>query len=348
MSIGLPWGLALSSGINTYVPLLLVALFARYTHIVHVSPRFQWLVSDEAILLLAALALGEILAQKFPLLDNLWDFAHTLLRPMAGALAVGATLGTDRASALVVTMLLGAMLAGAAHSAKSSVRWVSTSKSFGLATPVLSFGEDATVVAGTLLSVYLPWVMLGIVLFFVVIFALIAPRLVRTLCFDLQIVAAWSKWLLGRMLHTPPPRGLRESLLELTPERLRSLSAQVVPGEEIFAALSGWKRSRGPRRCWLLLTSRRVLEVERRLFRKPRTRALAYDELVLTRERDLGLFSKLELLNRQNESWTLHLPKTQAAFGAMAIEKICELAHLSAGLTRSATSPQSSLASVGT
>ena len=91
MISGLPWGLALTSGVNTYLPLFLLALFARYSHVVQVSPRFQWLVSDQAMLILGVLTVCEILAEKFPVLDHLWDFAHTLVRPVAGALAAGAT-----------------------------------------------------------------------------------------------------------------------------------------------------------------------------------------------------------------------------------------------------------------
>jgi branched-subunit amino acid ABC-type transport system permease component len=55
---------------------------------------------------LGILAACEILAQKFPVLDNVWDFVHTLLRPIAGALAAGATLTTDNAFQIVLAMLM--------------------------------------------------------------------------------------------------------------------------------------------------------------------------------------------------------------------------------------------------
>ena len=129
MISGLPWGLALSSGVNTYLPLFLLALFARFGHVVHLSPRFAWLDSDQAIFILGALALGEILAQKFPVLDNIWDFLHTLLRPIAGALATGATVNTNNALEITLAMVMGGTLAAAAHSTKSGLRLMSTSKS---------------------------------------------------------------------------------------------------------------------------------------------------------------------------------------------------------------------------
>jgi hypothetical protein len=346
MISGLPWGLALSSGVNTYLPLFLLALFARFTHAVSLSPRFHWLISDEAVIILGVLALGEVLAEKFPVVDHLWDFLHTVLRPIAGALAAGATLPTESTPELVFAMLTGGTLATAAHSAKSSVRLVSTAKSFGVANPILSLGEDIAVVAGTLLSVYAPWVMLGVVLLFALLFALFGPWLVRSLWFDLRIVAAWFRWLGRRIFRAPTPLTLRESLLELGPSRLRRLSAELEPGEELLGALSGWNRSRGLRRCWLLVTPGRVLLAEQRFLRKPKVTAIHYGDVVVARERNLVLFSKLDLLTRQNARFALTLARTEVPFGSMAAEKIRELARLSAPPPGVAPATGTNLASV--
>jgi hypothetical protein len=329
MSYGLPMGLALASGVNTYLPLFVMTLFARFSGMVHVAPRFQWLISDEALVVLGVLCVCEILAQKFPVADNVWDFSHTLLRPVAGALAAGATLNAEGVPGLILTMLAGGTLATAAHSAKSGLRLVSTSKSFGIANPILSLGEDAAVVGGTLLSVLAPWLMLGLVLIVAVVFALVGPWLVRTLWFDLRIVAAWFKWLAGRIFHAPLPTTLRESLLDLPPTRLRTLSARLDPGEELLGALAGWKRSRGPRRCWLLIAPRRLMLVERRVLRKHKAFVVAYRDLVAVRERNLGPYVKLDFLDSRHQSFTLHLPKTQSAFAQMAAEKIRKLSNLS-------------------
>lgn len=347
MTSGLPWGLALSSGVNTYLPLFMLALFARFSHAVQLSPRFEWLVSDQAIFILGALALCEMLAQKFPVLDNFWDFVHTLLRPLAGALAAGATLNTHQAFEILLAMVMGGTLAAASHSAKTSLRLASTSKSLGTANLALSLGEDAAVVAATLLSVYAPWVMLGVVILFVLIFALVGPRLLRTLSFNLRIVASWIAWLWGKIWRGPVANRLEESLLELDPARLRSLSAQLDTGEELLGALSGWKRTgRGPRPARLLITARRLLLVERRLFRKPKTETIPYADLSVARHRSVGLFAKVELLTRQNESTTLNLRKTHALFGKMAVQKICEIAGLPTIPGHAAAQAQSRLAPI--
>src|SRR3990172_5165609 len=113
MSIGLPMGLAMASGLNTYLPLFALALFARFGNVVQISPKFHWLISDQTIVVLAILVLTEVLADKFPGLDHVWDFIHTLLRPVAGALAAGAVVTTDNAFELALVMLTGGSLATA-------------------------------------------------------------------------------------------------------------------------------------------------------------------------------------------------------------------------------------------
>lgn len=329
MSSGLPWGLALSSGVNTYLPLFLLALFARFSNLVHVSPRFAWLVSDQAIVILGVLAASEILAQKFPVLDNFWDFIHTLLRPMAGAVAAGATLSTDNIFEIVLAMVLGGSLAAAAHSTKSTLRLASTSKSLGTTNVLLSIGEDAGVITATLLSVYAPWVMLGIVIVFVGLFALLGPRVLRTLSFDFQVLGSCVKSFLRWAFRFAMPQTLKESLLEHSPEELRALGAHLVPGEELLGALTGWKRARGgPRRTLLLVTSRRLVWLERRWFRRPKAQAAEYADVSVARYRNLILYSKLEVLTRQNENFTLSLAKTQSRFGQLGAQEICAFAGL--------------------
>jgi hypothetical protein len=329
MVSGLPWGLALSSGVNTYLPLFLLALFARFSGVIHLSSRFRWLASDQAIFILGLLALCEILAQKFPVLDNVWDFLHTLLRPVAGAVAAGATLTTNNAFEIVAAMLMGGTLAAAAHSTKSSLRLMSTSKSYGTANFAISLGEDAAVLTTTLLSVYAPWVMLAIVIIFVLVFALLGPRILRTLAFDLSIagsaLAGLFRWVFRRKL----PTHLKESLLELAPERLEKFTVLLEPGEELHGALPGWRRSLGgPRRTWLLLTSQRLLWIESRLLRSSKAQSLGYDEIALARHRNLILFSRAEVLTKRSESLSLAVEKGHIPYAQMAVELISHLAGL--------------------
>jgi hypothetical protein len=327
MISGLPWGLAVASGVNTYLPLFLLALLARFGHVAHLSPRFAWLVSDQAILILGVLAVGEILAQKFPLLDNTWDFLHTLLRPLAGAVASGATLNTNNAFEIALAMVLGGALAAAAHSTKSSLRLVSTSKSLGVANFAISLGEDAGVLTTTLLSVYAPWVMLGIVIIFVGVFVLLAPRILRTLAFDLSIAASALSGICLWVFRRKQAVALKESLLEVAPQRLNFFTHLLEGNEELLGVLPGWKRCPGgPRRTWVLLTSRRLLWIEARLFRKPKRQSLNYSAITLARHRNLFLFSRAEFLTQRHENFTLTVAHAQIRFAEIAVNTISHLA----------------------
>jgi hypothetical protein len=329
MISGLPWGLALSSGVNTYLPLFLLALFARFGHVVHLSPRFSWLVSDQAIFVLGALAVCEILAQKFPVVDNLWDFLHTLLRPIAGAVASGATLNTSNTFEIVLAMVMGGTLAAAAHSTKSGLRLMSTSKSFGTANFALSLGEDAGVVTTTLLSVYAPWLMLAIVIIFVAVFAFFGPRILRMLAFDFSIAGSALRGVIRWVFRRGHPTDLRESLLVIAPERLETFTTVLEPNEKLLGALPGWKRAQGgPRRIWVLLTSERLCWIESRLLRKSQAHSLGYNEITVARHRNMVLFSRAEFLTQRHENLTLTVANSHVQFAVMAVQLISRLAGL--------------------
>jgi len=329
MISGLPWGLALSSGVNTYLPLFLLALFTRFGHVVHLSPRFAWLDSDQAIFILGALALCEILAQKLPVLDNVWDFLHTLLRPIAGAVATGATINSNNAVEIAVAMLMGGTLAAAAHSTKSGLRLVSTSKSFGATNFALSISEDAGVLITTLLSVYAPWVMLAIVIVFVVLFIFFGPRILRTLAFDFAIAGAALGGIFRWVFHRKHQTHLKESLLEIAPEQLERFTHLLERDEELIGALPGWKRSAGgPRRNWLFLTSRRIVWIESRLFGNAKAQSVDYSEITLARHRSFLLFSRAELLTQRHESLTLTVASTHILFAEMAVQTISRFAGM--------------------
>jgi hypothetical protein len=226
-------------------------------------------------------------------------------------------------------MAMGGTLAAAAHSTKSGLRLMSTSKSYGTANFAISLGEDAAVIITTLLSVYAPWVMLAIVIIFVVFFAFLGPRILRTLAFDLSIAGSALERIFRWVFRTKYPTNLKESLLEIAPERLNMFTHLLERNEEFIGALPGWKRSPGgPRRTWALLTSRRLLWIESRLFRNSKTQSLDYGEVALARHRNMILFSRAEILTQRHENFTLTVASTHIKLAEMAVQMISHLAGL--------------------
>src|SRR5207302_154049 len=93
MDLGTPLGLAFASGINAYLPLLSLAISARFFHLYKVNPNFAFITSNWFMLALIVLTILDFVADKIPMIDHTWDAIHTAVRPIAGALVAAASSG---------------------------------------------------------------------------------------------------------------------------------------------------------------------------------------------------------------------------------------------------------------
>lgn len=187
MDIGTPYGLALASGIDAYIPLLAFSLSVRYLHLFKVNPNLAFITQDWFIIALIILAIANLFADKIPIVDHIWDAIHTVIRPVAGAIVAAAASGTDTSGAgFLIPVILGGTLAGMTHTTKTATRLASTATTVGIANIPLSIAENIMVIIATLLSLYAPIIMVVIVVIFVIIFLLIVPRLIRMLRRSLQ------------------------------------------------------------------------------------------------------------------------------------------------------------------
>lgn len=162
------FGLSSSAGLNAYLPLLIVALTARFTNLITLHSPFDWLTSWWVISLLAVLLLIETFADKVPLVDHANDVIQTVVRPAAGAIlfAANANVITDMHPALALGA--GLLLAGGVHTAKATVRPVVTATTGGLGNPVVSTVEDIVALVVSVMAILLP------ILTFVVLVVLVA------------------------------------------------------------------------------------------------------------------------------------------------------------------------------
>ncbi len=150
-------GLAASSGLNTFLPLLMLATAAHF-HVfgVHLNGGFSWLGHDSALIALGIGALIEVVGDKIPVVDHVLDTVGTLSRPAAGALAASSVLHGDPTNAAILGLIIGAPTAFGFHAAKSTVRAGSSLGTLGLANPILSTLEDIAAVALSALSLLFP------------------------------------------------------------------------------------------------------------------------------------------------------------------------------------------------
>ncbi|MGW9554708.1 DUF4126 domain-containing protein [Nocardiopsis sp. NPDC055551] len=183
-------GLASASGLNAYVPLLLVGLIARFTELVPLGPSWTWLEHPITLISLTVLLVVEFAADKIPALDSLNDAVQTVVRPSAGGITFGAGASTvelaeitGEASGAAAgsggvawgAVIAGALIALAFHVVKALARPVMNAMSFGVAAPVVSFLEDVVSFLTSVMAILLP-VLILIVFPLMVLFAVWVVR----------------------------------------------------------------------------------------------------------------------------------------------------------------------------
>ena len=78
--------LASSAGLRAFVPLFAVGVASR-TFGWDVATQMQWLASNTALTCFGIASALEIAADKIPVVDHALDAVHTIIGPIAGALA---------------------------------------------------------------------------------------------------------------------------------------------------------------------------------------------------------------------------------------------------------------------
>jgi hypothetical protein len=150
------FGLSTSAGLNAYLPLLIVALTARFTNWIRLNEPFDVLSSWWVIGALVILLTIEILADKFPVVDSVNDVVQTFIRPTAGAILFAANANAISDVHPVLAMICGLLLAGTVHVVKAAVRPAITATTAGVANPIVSTVEDVISATTAFLSILLP------------------------------------------------------------------------------------------------------------------------------------------------------------------------------------------------
>jgi hypothetical protein len=170
-------GLASATGLRTFLPLLMLALAARFELFgVQLIAPMDWLVSGPAIAALATATVAEFAGDKVPAIDHALNAIGYVTRPVAGAVAAGSVFwGVDPAAAALAGIIVGAPAALAFNAAQTGVRVGSTATTGGLGNPVVSLVEDV-LAFGTVVVAFLAPVVIPIVLLVV---AVVVIRLAR-------------------------------------------------------------------------------------------------------------------------------------------------------------------------
>lgn len=128
-----------ASGVNAYAVVLLLGVFGR-TGLSDDVP--QTLQRPEVLIVAAVLFLCEAVADKIPYVDSVWDTAHTVVRPLAGAWVGALLAGQSGSLPDLAAGLLGGSTALASHGVKAGTRMAVNSSPEPFSNFVLSVAED--------------------------------------------------------------------------------------------------------------------------------------------------------------------------------------------------------------
>lgn len=151
------FGLSASAGLNAYIPLLVVSLLAKFTHLVVLKSPWDALTSWWVIGVLIVLSVVEFLADKIPAVNHVNDIIQTFIRPTAGAIVFAASASNLTKVDPALALVAGLLVSGGIHAVKSLVvRPIVTATTGGAGNIPVSVAEDATSTTVSILSILVP------------------------------------------------------------------------------------------------------------------------------------------------------------------------------------------------
>ena len=148
-----------ASGINAYLVVLVLGLIGRFGQVAEIP---LGLTRTDVLVVAAILYVVELVADKIPYFDSLWDAVSTAIRPTVGAV-IGLLMAQD-APTLQTAILAAAGGAAAltSHLVKGGLRLIINTSPEPASNIAVSVGEDVAVAGVTTLAVLNPGLALAI------------------------------------------------------------------------------------------------------------------------------------------------------------------------------------------
>ena len=168
-----------ASGLNAYATVLVLGLIARFTGAEGVPAGFA---RTDVLVVMGLLTLIEVVADKIPYVDSLWDVPSTVVRPIAGAV-IGALIAGAQGDLTTITLAaVGGVTALLTHVSKAGVRLAVNASPEPVSNVTTSVAENAGLVGVLALAAADPVsaaVLAGILLLAMVVLALVLASRVR-------------------------------------------------------------------------------------------------------------------------------------------------------------------------
>ena len=156
-------GLSAAAGLNAFIPIVLVGIFARFSTFIVLPENLMWLQEWPTIIIGLLLLASELVLDKIPGVDHVNDLIQTAVRPLVGGVifaAMSSATEIDRGQFWtdnpLIAGIVGAVIAFLVHTGKSASRPAVNAATGGTGAPLASFAEDATSVGLSLAAIFVP------------------------------------------------------------------------------------------------------------------------------------------------------------------------------------------------
>ncbi|WP_203569209.1 DUF4126 domain-containing protein [Aestuariimicrobium ganziense] len=144
-----------ASGINAYATVFVLGLVARFTSLGGDQVPAGFMRTD-VLIIMGILAVLELVADKIPYLDSVWDSISTFIRPVAGAV-IGALIGGANGDLLTIALAsVGGVTALLSHLSKTGLRLAINTSPEPASNVGASIAGDVGVVSVASLAVMYP------------------------------------------------------------------------------------------------------------------------------------------------------------------------------------------------
>jgi uncharacterized membrane protein len=175
-TIALSAGLAWASGLRLYLVVFLAGALSYFGYL-QLPATLSILHNPLVIGTAGILAFAELIADKIPAFDSLWDSFQTFIRIPAGALLAAFALGDVDPSWMVAAGLIGGTITAGTHFAKAGSRLAINTSPEPFSNWLASFGEEGMVLGGLWTMLASPLVFLGLLVAFLLLAGFVLYRL---------------------------------------------------------------------------------------------------------------------------------------------------------------------------
>jgi hypothetical protein len=174
-AIALSAGLAWASGLRLYLVVFLAGTLSYFGYL-HLPSTLDVLQHPLVIGVAGAMAFAELVADKVPAFDSVWDGFQTFIRIPAGALLAAFALGTVDPAWMVAAGLVGGTITAGTHFAKAGSRLAINTSPEPFSNWIASFGEEGMVLGGLWTMLAAPGVFLALLALFLIVAAFVLVK----------------------------------------------------------------------------------------------------------------------------------------------------------------------------